>query len=327
MSILEERLVYKPFKYPFAYEYFEKSEKMHWLWTEVQMIEDVSDWKTRLTEEEKRFVTNIFRFFTQGDCDVGEAYITQYMPRFRHPELRMMMASFAAREMIHVAAYSHLIETVGMPESTYNEFLQYKEMVEKHEFFNETCQIEDSLENLAYQIAVFSAFTEGVQLFSSFIMLLNFVRFGKMKGMGQIISWSIADENLHVEGMIKVFRTLIQENIELWTDELKTKIYEAAKTIVKLEDDFVDLAFSNYLIEGLDKDGVKEYVRYIANKRLIQLGMKPIFEMHSDKNPLPWVEGLLGVSHTNFFENRSTEYAKGALTGSWEDVWGAWSSF
>lgn len=126
--------------------------------------------------------------------------------------------------------------------------------------------------------------------------------------------------------MIHVFRTLIAENLYLWTDELKTKIYEAAKTIVALEDDFIDLAFSNFTIEGLSADEVKEYVRFIANKRLTQLGMKPIFETASINNPLPWIEGLLGISHTNFFENRSTEYAKGALTGSWEDVWGTWSN-
>ena len=103
-----------------------------------------------------------------------------------------MLSSFTAREAIHIAAYSHLIETLGMPETTYNEFLSYKAMADKHDYFTKFYNQDEK--TIAQQIAAFSAFTEGMQLFSSFIMLLNFPRHGKMKGMGQIISWPIADE-------------------------------------------------------------------------------------------------------------------------------------
>lgn len=146
-------------------------------------------------------MTKILRFFTQGDIDVSGAYVTTYLPQFPQPEIRMMLSSFAGREAVHIAAYSHLIETLGLPETVYNEFLQYEAMAKKHEFFNE-CLSENEL---AAQIAAFSAFTEGMQLFSSFVMLLNFPRNGLLKGMGQIIAWSIADETLHTESMTMLF--------------------------------------------------------------------------------------------------------------------------
>ena len=143
---------------------------------------------------------------------------------------------FAAREALHIAAYSHLIETLGLPETLYNDFMEYKAMKEKHDYVMEISANNSTKENTATHIAVFSAFTEGMQLFSSFIMLLNFPRHGKMKGMGQIVTWSIVDETQHCDAMIKLFRTYIQENHEIWTDELKSKIYVIAEKMVELED-------------------------------------------------------------------------------------------
>ena len=317
-GLLESRDYYKPFQYPWAYEAFMQSEQMHWLWTEVPMLEDVKDYQQKLTDSERDFLTKILRFFTQGDIDVSGAYVNSYLPRFKQPEVRMMLSSFAAREAVHIAAYSHLIETLGLPESIYNEFLQYEAMAAKHDFFNEVCRDKG---DLAAQIAAFSAFTEGMQLFSSFVMLLNFTRCGTMKGMGQIIAWSIADETLHTESMTKIFREYITENPELWTDELKAKIYGIAEVMVDLEDKFIDLAFGVSEMKRLTREDVRAYIRYIADRRLMGLGLKGIFK--STTNPLPWVDAMLGVTHTNFFENRVVDYAKGALTGSWSQVWGS----
>jgi ribonucleoside-diphosphate reductase beta chain len=232
----------------------------------------------------------------------------------------MMLMGFAAREALHIAAYSHLIETLGMPDSMYNEFMQYNEMKEKHDYVLNISQQNSNKQNTAKHIAVFSALTEGMQLFSSFIMLLNFPRHGKMKGMGQIVTWSIVDETMHCEGMTKMFRTYIEENKEIWNDELKGEIYTIATRMVELEDKFIDLAFTMGEMENLTAIDVKNYIRYITDRRLIGLGLKGIFK--AKKNPLPWVEEMINApTHTNFFENRATDYAKGALSGSWEDVW------
>jgi ribonucleoside-diphosphate reductase beta chain len=319
-SLTDERNHFKPFNYPWAYDTWLKHEQSHWLHTEVPMLEDVKDWKKKLTSEEKQFLTHIFRFFTQGDIDVAGGYVRNYLPYFPQPEIRMMLSGFAAREALHIAAYSHLIETLGLPETTYNQFLDYQEMRDKHEYVMDLSSRNGTKESTAEHIAVFSAFTEGMQLFSSFIMLLNFPRTGKMKGMGQIVTWSIVDETMHAEGMIKLFRTYIEENKEIWNDELKGRIYTIAERMVQLEDKFIDLAFSMGAMEGLDSEDVKKYIRYITDRRLISLGLKGIMKVK--KNPLPWVEEMINApTHTNFFENRATDYAKGATTGNWGDVW------
>jgi len=317
----DERTYYKPFNYPWAYDAWLKHEQSHWMHTEVPMNEDVKDWKNKLNEEEKAFLTNIFRFFTQGDIDVAGGYVKNYLPHFPQPEVRMMLAGFAAREALHIAAYSHLIETLGMPESTYSEFADYEEMRAKHDYVMELSSKNGTKESTATHIAVFSAFTEGMQLFSSFIMLLNFPRHGKMVGMGQIVTWSIVDETQHAESMIKLFRTYIEENREIWNDDLKGKIYTIATKMVELEDKFIDLAFKMGPMDDLKPEDVKQYIRYIADRRLISLGLKGIFKVK--RNPLLWVEGMINApTHTNFFENRATDYAKGAMKGKWGDVWG-----
>ena len=319
-DVTSERSYFKPFNYAWAYDAWLKHEQSHWLHTEVPMMEDVKDWKKKLTDSEKNFLTHIFRFFTQGDIDVAGGYVKNYLPYFPQPEMRMMLLGFAAREALHVAAYSHLIETLGLPETTYNEFLEYAEMREKHDYVLDISKQNTTKENTATHIAVFSAFTEGMQLFSSFIMLLNFPRHGKMKGMGQIVTWSIVDETQHAENMIKLFRTYIQENPEIWNDELKSRIYTIAEKMVELEDKFIDLAFAMGEMEGLKAEDVKKYIRYIADRRFISLSLKGIFKVK--KNPLPWVEEMINApTHTNFFENRATDYAKGALSGDWSDVW------
>ena len=321
LTLSDERSYFKPFTYPWAYDAWLKHEQSHWLHTEVPMAEDVKDWKKKLTKEEKQFLTHIFRFFTQGDIDVAGGYVNNYLPYFPQPEVRMMLLGFAAREALHIAAYSHLIETLGLPETTYNEFLAYQEMKDKHEYVLDIASQNTTKENTATHIATFSAFTEGMQLFSSFIMLLNFPRHGKMKGMGQIVTWSIVDETQHTENMIQLFKTYIKENPEIWNDDLKGRLYTVAEKMVELEDKFIDLAFAMGPMEDLKPEDVKQYIRYIADRRLISMGLKGINKVK--KNPLPWVEEMINApTHTNFFENRATDYAKGALTGNWEDVWG-----
>tara|TARA_R110002126_G_scaffold71121_6_gene178584 strand:+ start:4089 stop:5084 length:996 start_codon:yes stop_codon:yes gene_type:complete len=322
-KLTEERPYFKPFNYPWAYELWIKHEQSHWLHTEVPMLEDVKDWKNNISQNEKYFLTQIFRFFTQSDIDVAAGYVTNYLPKFPQPEVRMMLLGFAAREALHIAAYSHLIETLGMPDSTYNEFYEYDAMKEKHDYFTSFATpntLEIDAKQTLINIAATSAFTEGLALFSSFIMLLNFPRHGKMKGMGQIITWSIVDETMHCEGLIRLFREYVEENREVWNDETKGRIYTIATRMVELEDQFVDLAFKMGPMENLTDEEVKQYIRYIADRRLISMGLKGIYKVK--KNPLPWVEEMINAPiHTSFFENRSTDYAKGALTGNWDQVW------
>lgn len=315
--LTETREYYRPFTYPWAYEYYKAQNRMHWQPEEVPLADDIKDYNQKLNPGSKKLITQIFRFFTQADVDVAGGYAQHYLPTFKPPEVRMMMSAFAGMEAVHIDAYSLLIETLGLPDAEYKMFSNYKSMRDKHEYLSQFSM--DTPENIAKSLAVYSGFTEGVQLFSSFAILLNFPRHNLMKNMGQIISWSIRDENLHVEGMTRLFRTYIEENPHLWTDELKASLYNICKKIVELEDAFIDTCFEGAHLEDLKPEEVKQYIRFIAGRRLNQLGLNNIFGI--EQNPLPWVDSMINaVEHTNFFENRSTAYSKSATTGNWADI-------
>lgn len=317
MSLLDSKPIYKPFAYPWAYDAWLMQQRIHWLPEEVPLADDVRDWKKNLAVPEKNLLTQIFRFFTQADIEVNNCYMKHYTKVFQPTEVQMMLSAFSNMETIHIAAYSHLLDTIGMPETEYQAFMKYKEMKDKYDYMQQFGV--ETKQDIATTLAVFGAFTEGLQLFASFAILLNFPRFGKMKGMGQIVTWSARDETLHTQSIIRLFKTFCDENPEVWTDELRSRLYVACNTIVTHEDAFIDLAFGLGEVQGLTPNEVKSYIRYIADRRLGQLGLQPMYQI--EKNPLPWLDDMLnGVEHTNFFENRVTEYAKAATQGTWDDA-------
>ena len=317
MALLDPKPTYKPFAYPWAYEAWQLQQRLHWLPDEVPLADDVKDWQHRLTEGERNLLTHIFRFFTQADVEVNNCYMKYYSQVFEPTEVQMMLAAFSNTETIHIAAYSHLLDTIGMPETEYSAFLHYQEMRDKYDYMQGFKA--DSKRSIATTMAVFGGFTEGVQLFASFAVLLNFPRFNKMKGMGQIVAWSARDETLHTLSVIRLFRTFVEEYPEVWDKALGDEIREACRTIIGHEDAFIDLAFELGEVEGLTPGEVKAYIRFIADRRLAQMGLEPIFKIAS--NPLPWMDEMLNaVEHANFFENRATEYTRGATRGTWEEA-------
>ena len=317
MPLLEERIHYKPFEYPWAYDAWLTQQRVHWLPEEVPMADDIKDWNMKISDGERNLLMQIFRFFTQADVEVNNCYMQKYSRVFKPTEIQMMLAAFSNMETIHVAAYSHLLDTLGIPEVEYEAFLKYEAMKDKYDYMQKWGV--DTKEDIAKTLAVFGAFTEGLQLFASFAILMNFPRFNKMKGMGQIVTWSVRDETLHMTSIIKLFHTFIHENPELWTEELQNDLTDACKTIVTHEDAFIDLAFEMGDIEGLTAKEVKDYIRYIADRRLTQLALNPIYFVGN--NPLPWMDEILnGIEHANFFENRSTEYSRASTQGKWEEA-------
>ena len=317
LTLLTENPVYKPFRYPWAYEAWLTQQRVHWLPEEVPLADDVKDWHKNLTDSEQHLVTQIFRFFTQSDVEVNNCYMKHYSQVFKPTEVLMMLSAFSNIETIHIAAYSHLLDTIGMPETEYSAFLGYKEMKDKYDYIKGFTV--SSKHEIAKTLAAFGAFTEGLQLFASFAILLNFPRFSKLKGMGQIVTWSVRDETLHCLSIIRLFHVFIRENPEIWTEQLRSEIVEVCTTIVHHEDAFIDLAFELGPVEGLDAATVKRYIRFIADRRLIQLELEPIY--HVERNPLPWLDDMLNaIEHTNFFENRATEYSRASTTGTWEEA-------
>jgi ribonucleoside-diphosphate reductase beta chain len=322
-GLLTPSRAYKPFRYPWAYDFWKRQQQIHWIPEEVPLGEDCKDWASKLSDEERNLLTQIFRFFTQADIEVNDNYMERYGRVFKPTEIKMMMAAFSNMETVHIAAYALLLETIGMPESEFAAFLDYQAMRDKHDYMSKF-GVETNAD-IARTLAMFAGFTEGLQLFASFAMLMNFPRFNKMKGMGQIISWSIRDESLHCEGMMKVYHAFRKETGAV-TRKVADDIVECCRTVVMLEDKFIDLAFELGPVQGMVPDDIKAYIRYIADWRLGQLELPKIYGV--TEHPLPWLSEILnGVEHANFFEARATEYSKGATRGDWHGAEGVWSNF
>jgi len=314
MALLELSTTYKPFKFPWAVEFAVSHEKVHWGEWEAKLQEDVAQWKNgKLNPEEKNHITQILRLFTQSDVAVGTNYLEYYIPKFKNNEIRAMLTSFANREFVHQRSYALLNDTLGLPEEEFSAFTAVKEMSDKLEFMQDIDV--NSHAGLAKAVAR-SAMNEGMALFSAFAMLLNYQRFGKMRGMCEIVEWSVRDESMHCEGMTKLFRTFCEEHPRIVTDDFKKDIYQMFRDAVKLEDKVIDLAFEMGVVEGLTAEEVKKYIRYIADRRLIQLGLKGNWKVK--ENPLPWLDWVIGGdSHKNFFEGVVTDYNAAGMMGDW----------
>lgn len=318
-GLTSKSLTYKPFKYPWAMQITEKSEKIHWGTWEVKLQEDVNQWKNNeISKIEKEHITQILRIFTQSDVAVGGNYCDIFIKEFKNNEIRNMLLSFANREGTHQRAYALLNDTLGLPEKEYSSFLDYKEMNEKIEFMiNSTAIIKNSKQKLLFELTR-SVCNEGMSLFSAFVMLLNYQRFGKMKGMCEIVEWSIRDETIHVDGMTKLFHQYLKENPELLDDNLKSYIYSNYAMAVTLEDALVNLVYKGDELNELDPSLIKKYIRYLADRRLLQLGFKPLFKQKT--NPLPWLDWIVsGDSFKNFFEGTVTDYNASGMVGDFDN--------
>jgi ribonucleoside-diphosphate reductase beta chain len=322
-------------RYPWAYEFWKRQQQTHWMGEEVPLGADIKDWGSdRVTDGERNLLTQIFRFFTQSDVEVGDNYLKRYIPIFQPLELQMMMAAFSNMETVHIDAYALLLKTLGMPKAEFEAFRDYDAMRAKADYMHSFGV--GTVSDVARTLAMFGAFTEGMALFASFAMLLNFPRHNKMSGMGQIVSWSVRDESLHCEGIIKLYHAWNSETGAA-TAAVRDDIVDVAKTMVALEERFIDLAFGLGGIEGMTAADIKAYVHYIADWRLTQLALPPVFGYFAETpsgyrqlrpHPLPWlVEILNGVEHANFFEQRATEYSKAASRGSWDGADGVWAVF
>ncbi|MDP2260619.1 MAG: ribonucleotide-diphosphate reductase subunit beta [Caulobacter sp.] len=322
-GLLTPSAAYKPFRYPWAFDMWKKQQQVHWMPEEVPLGEDCKDWAANLNDKERNLLTQIFRFFTQGDIEVQDNYMDRYGRVFRPTEVKMMLSSFANMETIHIAAYALLLETIGMPESEFGAFMEYEAMKAKHDYMQQF-GVENNAD-ICRTLAMFGGFTEGLQLFASFAMLMNFPRFNKMKGMGQIVSWSVRDESLHCEGIIKLYHAFNAET-QAVTKAVADDIVACCEHVVMLEDRFIDLAFEQGDVQGMTPEDIKQYIRFIADWRLRQLKLPEVYGVK--ENPLPWLQSMLsGVEHANFFEARATEYSKAATKGQWHGEEGVWGEF
>lgn len=317
--LLDPRITYSPFEYEQAYKYWELQQQSHWLPSEISMSSDINDWKVNLTPSEKNVIGNTLKGFTQSEIFIQEYWGSMVSKWFKKPEIQMMAAAFSSMESIHAVSYALLSQSLGLED--FDAFLH--EPTAKAKIDRLVTTKGSSKEEIARSLAIFSAFNEGVNLFSSFAVLMNFSRFNKMKGVGQIIAFSAKDESLHSESGCYLFRTFIQEYPEIWTDELKKQIYDAARFTIELEDNFIDKVFELGDIEGLTKREMKNYIRHRCNIKLTELGLKWNWK-NIDKELLKnmdWFDVMVyGVNHDDFFAARVESYSKGVINFSkiWE---------
>ena len=309
-KINEGRVAFKPFQYQWAYDYWFKQQNAHWLHTEINMQNDVTDWREHLNEEERNVIGNILKGFTQTETEVGN-YWSSYVPQwFPVPEIKMMAQTFGAFETIHANAYAYLNDTLGLDD--FEAFLEDEATMDKLKVLMDVDPNTTDLSEIARSIALFSAAAEGIQLFSSFAVLLSFRKSNRLTGIGQQMIFSVKDESTHSEAGCKIFRTIIEENPELWTENLRKSVYDGIHYAIQSEFTYINKIFELGDLETITKEQLKNFMYDRANRKLVELNLKPIYNVNKQLlNEMEWFYILVsGEQQTDFFANRETGYSK-----------------
>ena len=319
VPLFTERIPYKPFEYPEYYtEGWLKQAQAFWLHTEIPMSGDVKDWNEKLDDKEKNLVGNILLGFAQTECAVSDYWTQKVVSWFPKHEIQQMAMMFGSQETIHAVAYSYLNETLGLED--FEAFLHEPATADR--FDNLVAYDGNDPVGIGKSLAVFSAFAEGVSLYSAFAVLYSFQLRNLLKGIGQQMKWSVRDESLHSRMGCRLFRHMCEEK-DFLKDKCKDHIYDAAITMVDLEEKYIDKMFEMGDIEGIKAYDLKQFIRKRANEKLIELGYKKHFEYDKDAaSNLDWFYHLTGGhTHTDFFAIRPTDYSKANEGEDFEDIW------
>jgi ribonucleoside-diphosphate reductase beta chain len=327
-SLFTERIEYKPFEYPIYYtEGWLKQAQAFWLHTEISMQGDIKDWNEHLSKAEKNLVGNILLGFAQTECAVSDYWTGMVSKWFPKHEIKQMAMIFGSQETIHATAYSYLNESLGLED--FKAFLHEPSIAQKFEYLLETnydysytdlAESADARRDVARSLAIFSAFAEGVSLYSSFAVLYSFQMRNLLKGIGQQMKWSVRDESLHSKMGCQLFRHMCEEYPEL-KESVQAQVEEAASIMVEMELTFIDKMFEMGDLENLKAVDLKEFIKKRANEKLNELGYESIF--HYDEylaSELDWFYHLTGgVTWTDFFAIRPTDYAKAGENEDWDE--------
>ena len=322
MGLFDNRVEYKPFEYPEYYtEGWLKQAQAFWLHTEISMSGDVKDWNERLTDKEKSLVGNILLGFAQSECAVSDYWTQKVVGWFPKHEIQQMAMMFGSQETIHAVAYSYLNETLGLED--FKAFLH--EPATAKRFENLVAYEGNSPRGIASSLAIFSAFAEGVSLYSAFAVLYSFQMRNLLKGIGQQMKWSVRDESLHSKMGCRLFRHMCEEDNQL-LDLCRSNVIKAAEDMVQLEAKYIDKMFEAGEIEGITSYDLINFIKKRANEKLVELGYVDLgsyfpFNPKAAAN-LDWFYHLTGgVTHTDFFAIRPTDYSKANEGEDFEDIW------
>lgn len=310
-----------PLKYKWSWEHYLNGCANHWMPTEVPMAKDIEIWKSNtLSEDERRVIMRNLGFFSTAESLVGNNIVLAIFKHVTNPEARQYLLRQSFEEAIHTHTFHYIVESLALDEgeifNMYNEVntihdkdkfeMELTKDILKEGFTTSTFEgAQKFLENLiGYYIIM-----EGLFFYSGFVMILSFHRQNKMTGIGEQFQYILRDETVHLNFGIDLINGIKEENPNLWTPEFQARIIDLVKQAVELEVLYAQDCLPRGIL-GLTAPMFREYVQYIANRRLERIGLKPQW---NSRNPFPWMSETIDLGkEKNFFETRVTEYQSSA---------------
>ncbi len=307
-----------PLKYNWAWEHYLNGCANHWMPTEVSMAKDIDLWKSNdLSDDERLVIMRNLGFFSTAESLVANNITLAIFKHVTNPEARQYLLRQAFEEAIHTHTFHYIVESLALDEgeifNMYNEInsIHAKDAFEmkltadvmQEGFSTATPEgAQKFLENLIG----FYIIMEGIFFYSGFVMILSFNRINKLVGIGEQFQYILRDETIHLNFGIDLINGIKAENPELWTPEFQTRMTNLVLEAVELEVQYAEDCLPRGIL-GLTAPMFREYVQYIANRRLERIGLEPQFE--GAKNPFPWMSETIDLGkEKNFFETRVTEY-------------------
>jgi ribonucleoside-diphosphate reductase beta chain len=318
-----------PFKYEWAWRKYLDACANHWMPNEINMSADVALWKdpNGLTEYERLIVQRNLGFFSTADSLVANNLVLAVYRHITNPECRQYLLRQAFEEALHTHAYQYIIESLGLDEAeVFNMYREIPSVATKAAWalpFTQSLSDEtfhtgtpENDQRLLRDLIAFYVVFEGIFFYVGFTQILSMGRRNKMVGTSEQFQYILRDESMHMNFGIDVINQIKIENPHLWTDEFKEEIIDLVKNGVELEYQYAKDTMPQGIL-GMNAALFEDYLHYIANRRLNQIGLKDVYP--NAENPFPWMSEMMDLKkEKNFFETRVIEYQAGG-TLSWED--------
>lgn len=309
-----------PLKYQWAYDLYKKMKANHWEPEDVQMQKDVEQWQSpyHVNDNERWVIRMGIGYFSAAEGIVGDNIIHVVRELVTAPELKLVLGRHAHEENIHADSLLYMISSLGInPHECEAMFEQVETVKRKNEFVTRVSRElrrdvdltqTRNKQLLARNIFVFGQCMEGTQFYGLFGMILSLYRQNKFPGIGQMFRYTLRDESNHIEVFRNLFMDLVEENPDIWTSEFREELTEIMREAVALEKEFIADCLPVSSV-GLTREEFVRYIDYIADRRLVGCGLRPLHPGLS--NPLPWLAELMDIKkEENFFETKVTNYQK-----------------
>jgi len=310
-----------PIRYPWARKHYKDGVANNWVPDEIPMQQDIELWKKTggLSEDERRMILWNLGFFSTAESLTANNIVLSIYRHITNPECRQYLLRQAFEEAIHTETFIYCCDSLGLdPDEIYNMYLNVPSIKAKDDFViditksildpNFTTEGGDNIQKFVYDLVGYYVIMEGIFFYAGFAMMLSMMRQNKMVGVGEQFQFILRDESVHLAFGSDLINTIVQENPEVWTKEFKSSLVDIIKQAVDLEDAYSVDCLPNGVL-GLNRDIIREYLEYIADRRLERIGLEKIY---GTKTPFPWMSEIIDLKkEKNFFETRVTEYQSG----------------